>query len=442
MKVKFLGYFLVFVLSVSVFPVFEVSAATEAELKEQLAQTEKEIAEQQAKLDAQKAKSNVILGEVNKLTTKINSVQKNIDAKNSVLKEIGSDINIKDQTVSQLNDKLDRSTDVLSALVRAKNKMDDVSLFEIVNSNKKLSDFFVGVDELSKIQITIDDLLDQIRELRGLTQEEKKKLEEKKYREQELKTKIELEKKQVVGQQTAQKDLLASSKAVEQKHAQELAAKQAKAAAIRSELFKLRDTGSITFEQALQYANTASKLTGVRTAFILGILKQETNIGQYLGSCVITDLESGATKSVNSGTIFDNGIHPTRDLPVLQSLLKNLGKDPLTTRVSCPQGYGYGGAMGPSQFIPSTWVLYQNRIAQSLGVSAADPWNPQHAIMGTALLLKDSGAAAGTYDAEFEAAGRYYAGGNWATAGRSYAASVLGHAATFQANVDFLDSVK
>ena len=140
--------------------------------------------------------------------------------------------------------------------------------------------------------------------------------------------------------------------------------------------------------------------------------------------------------------MFANGIHPTRDLPTLQSLLTRLGRDPLTTRVSCPQSFGYGGAMGPSQFIPSTWVMYEGKVAQALGVTTADPWNPQHAIMGTALLLRDLGASAQTYDAEFQAAGRYYAGGNWATAGRGYATSVLGHATTFQANSDFLDTVE
>ena len=417
-------------------------AQSEEELKKELEKTEQEIKEQEAKLNQQKVKSNQILGEVNKLTGQIKTVQKNIDAKNSIIKEIGSDIKLKDQTVSQLNNKLDRSTEVLAELVRAKNKIDDVSLFEIVTTNENLSDFFVKVDSVARIQTTVDDLLDKIRELRGLTEEEKKKLEEKKYREQEIKAKIEVEKKQVTVKQSEQKDLLAASKAVEQTHEQELAAKRAKAAAIRSELFKLRDTGSITFEQALQYAKTASRVTGVRTAFILGILKQETNIGQYLGSCVITDLDSGATKSVKSGTVFDNGIHPTRDLPVLQSLLKRLGRDPLNTLVSCPQGYGYGGAMGPSQFIPSTWVMYESKVAQALGVTNADPWNPQHAIMGTALLLRDLGAGSQTYSSEFEAAGRYYAGGNWATAGQAYATSVLNHAATFQANSDFLDTVQ
>ena len=97
--------------------------------------------------------------------------------------------------------------------------------------------------------------------------------------------------------------------------------------------------------------------------------------------------------------------------------------------------------MGPSQFIPSTWKLYQGKLAGALGVATADPWIPKHAIMATSLFLKDLGAGAHTYTAEREAAGRYYAGGNWATLGLGYAASVLAFAQEYQENIDFLKSI-
>lgn len=422
-----------------------VFAQSEEQLKKDLEKTEQEIREQEVILNAQKAKSNIILGEVKKLTTQIKTVQKNIDAKSSVIKEIGSDITIKNQTVNQLNDKLDRSKEALGELVRAKNKIDDVSIFEIITAHENISDFYVSVDSVSKIQKSVYDLLDQIRDLRGLTEDEKIKLEEKKTREQEIKAKIEVEKKQVSIKEVEQKNLLASSKAIEQSEAQKLAEKQAKAAAIRSALFALRDTGNLSFEQAQAFAESAAKLTGVRAAFILGILRQETNIGQYLGSCVITDLESAAMKHVTSGAMYTDGIHPTRDLPPLKDILSRLGRDPLTTRVSCPQSFGYGGAMGPSQFIPSTWKLYESRIAQYLGVSIVDPWNARHAIMGTALLLQDNGAITGDTVSEKNAACKYYSGksctGSTNPAVASYGNSVLGYTATYQANIDFLKTV-
>ena len=97
--------------------------------------------------------------------------------------------------------------------------------------------------------------------------------------------------------------------------------------------------------------------------------------------------------------------------------------------------------MGPSQFIASTWKGLEPRLAESLGVSTPDPWIPKHAIMATAMFLKDLGASARTYTAERQAAGRYYAGGNWATLGLGYAASVLAYAEEYQENIDFLKSI-
>jgi peptidoglycan hydrolase CwlO-like protein len=413
--------------------------SSEEELKKELERTEQEIREQEAILNQQKVKSNVILGEVNKLTTQIKSVQKNIDAKNSVIKEIGSDIDIKDQTVNQLNDKLDRSTEVLGELVRAKNKIDDISIFEIITAHENISDFYVNVDSVAKIQKTIDDLLDQIRELRGLTEDEKIKLEEKKNREQEIKAKIEVEKKQVSVKEAEQKGLLAASKSVEQVHEQELAAKRAKASAIRSALFKLRDTQGISFDDALSYANAASKATGVRPAFILAILKQESDFGTNVGTCNRPgDPEEKKWYNIMPGPTSGSW---RDDQTVYLEIMKGLGRDPEGTPLSCPIGNGWGGAMGPTQFIPTTWKAYASRVAAAAGVKVADPWNPQHAFIATSVYVGDLGASAQTYAAEFEAAGRYYAGGNWQTAGKGYATSVLNHAATFQANIDFLKTV-
>lgn len=431
-----LGIMCMIFLSMSV----SVFAQSEEQLKKELAETEQEIREQQAILNKQKEKSEVILVEVKKLTTEIKTVQKNIDAKNSVIKELGSDISIKDQTVTQLNDKLDRSTEILAEIIRAKNKIDDISIFEIVTAYDTMSDFFVSVDSVATIQIAIDSLLDQVRELRGLNEEEKKKLEEKKYREQELKTKIEVEKKEVVGKESVQKGLLAVSKSIEETEAQKLAEKQAKAASIRTALFKLRDTQGVSFDQALTYANAAFKATGVRPAFILAILKQESDFGANVGTCNRPgDPEEKKWYNIMPGPTSGSW---RDDQTNYLEIMKQLGRDPEGTPLSCPIGNGWGGAMGPTQFIPTTWKAYASRVAAAAGVAVADPWNPQHAFIATSVYMADLGASAQTYSAEFEAAGRYYAGGNWKTAGQGYATSVLSHAATYQANIDFLKTVE
>jgi hypothetical protein len=231
-----------------------------------------------------------------------------------------------------------------------------------------------------------------------------------------------------------------------------LKAKQKSAAQIRSELFAFRDSAAIPFGTALDYANLASQKTGVRPALILGVLKQETDLGSNLGT----------------GTYLRD-MHPTRDVPVYLKITEVLGYNPSSMPVSKQPGYGWGGAMGPGQFIPSTWACYggfvnvttgkcgkgkdgtykgpweydesKDIVRRNLGkASVSDPWAPQDAIMATALLMKENGAAAGTAAAERLAALRYFAG--WGNANKSayafYGEGVMDNAEYFQNQINIL----
>lgn len=67
--------------------------------------------------------------------------------------------------------------------------------------------------------------------------------------------------------------------------------------------------------------------------------------------------------------------------------------------------------MGPSQFIPSTWEMFESKIAAAVGLSRnPNPWDPKHAITATAIYMDELGADGGTFNDEREAACRYYSG--------------------------------
>jgi len=101
---------------------------------------------------------------------------------------------------------------------------------------------------------------------------------------------------------------------------------------------------------------------------------------------------------------------------------------------------GWGGAMGPSQFIPSTWELYAKKIATALGISGMpNPWEPEHAFMASSIYLGELGADNGGYTAERTAALKYFAGSNWnKKANAFYGNSVMSLANKIQANIDLL----
>ncbi|HEY4497369.1 MAG TPA: hypothetical protein VJC20_01265, partial [Candidatus Paceibacterota bacterium] len=165
----------------------------------------------------------------------------------------------------------------------------------------------------------------------------------------------------------------------------------------------------------------------------------ESELGKNIGQCNLPD-DPPIYK-------WQSVMKPARDHTPFLAITQELGLDPNQMPVSCPlrdsrgQRVGWGGAMGPAQFIPSTWVLYKSAISQFTGSVPPNPWNPRDAFMASALLLKDNGAT-GSRDNERKAAAKYFAGGNWnSTLGRTYANQVLAKVDIYQEQIDLLQSL-
>jgi membrane-bound lytic murein transglycosylase B len=207
-----------------------------------------------------------------------------------------------------------------------------------------------------------------------------------------------------------------------------VAEKAQKAAQIRATLFNLAGTSAISFGDALSYANTVYKTTGVPQAFLLAILTQETGIGKNNGTCYLTNPGNGSGINTKTGNPIANVMKPSRDVQPFLNIISSLGLDYKSMKVSCPQSIGYGGAMGPAQFIASTWTLLISRIQNALGISSApNPWHPLDAFMASALYLADLGANSTSYTAQKNAACKYYSGRacGYVTGATSYGNSVM-----------------
>lgn len=418
----------------------DIAGKTEAQLQEDLARCNEEIKQWQGILSSTRSRVSSIDGEVQSLNAKIKTAEATIKSKNIAISQLTKDINTRSTKIDDLETRIDDGKASLAQLIRRTHEIDEYSLPEVILASESISDFFSDLDVFRSVQEELKDHFFTVRQQISETDAERTKLGEIQEKEVDAKYEVEQQKKKVAQTEAEQRELLAATKQEAKTYEQIVADRQAKANQINAALFRLRgvDGGGIPFKEALAYAKEAEQQTGVRAAFILGILRQESNLGVNVGQCLLVDATTGAGKGKNTGTPFANVMKPDRDVPYFLDLMARLGRDPYFTAVSCPQSVGYGGAMGPTQFIPSTWKLYESRIAAAFGISAADPWNPEHAIMATAIFLQDLGAARGGYSAEREAAGRYYAGGNWASLGLSYAASVLAHAETYQNDIDFL----
>ena len=396
----FLLIFLIFCLfsgvSGSVFALTEEEQ--EAEWRAELAQTELDIAKWQGILDSTKANTASLKQEAAVLNAKIQKAKAFIKQKNVAISKLEKDIVQKNVHIKTLEEDIRDGHESLSQILRKTNELDEFSLPEVILANKDISDFWSDLDTFQQVNRSLEDMFNQIRAMKDLTLKEKVALDVQKDKEADIKAAAQIEQKKVEVNEKEKEYLIKINKTQEKTYTQVIADRQAKAAEIRAKLFKLAGgSAAIPFGTALIYAQSASSQTGVSPAFVLAILTQESNLGSNVGKCYLTDAVTGTGVNVNSGKVWSNLMKAPRDVVPFLDITNKLGFNALNTVVSCPIAPtgGYGGAMGPAQFIASTWKIFEDRLRDVLGHDAS-PWNAQDAFMASAMYLDDLGAGKGT----------------------------------------------
>jgi len=419
--------------------------AEKARLQEELANLEKEIAAKQKQLESQKGKSVSISRDISILTSQIEKSKLDIKSKNLTIQKLGGEITAKGKTITALSTKIGREKESLAQLIRKERQIDNISIISLVLSQDNISDIYGDIDSFNSIKEGIRKSVEEITGIKTLTETERKELEKKKDQETDNKYELEAVKAKVEMSEAEKKNLLAISKNKEAEYQQVLAEKAKKRAQILAAIFNLVGSSTkINFETALQYAKEAQKKTNIDPAFLLAVLTQESNLGSNVGQCYLTDTKTGAGVGANTGRVFPNVMKPMGlagrkgDIDDFFAITTAVGRDPFKTLVSCPIAGvgGYGGAMGPAQFIPSTWGGYKSRLKTILGHDA-DPWNPRDAFIASAMLLTDKGAIGNTASAQSRAACSYY-GTTGATC--AYSNSVMKLKIGIQNNIDLLQN--
>ncbi len=400
-------------------------------LLQQMDACNKEVEELNGTIGGLLKRGKTYTNEIALLKARIQKAQSNIKSKNVQISRLGEDITKKTREVNTLSDKLGREKESLAQLIRKTAEFDQVTLIEELFSGENISAFYQDVDEFVSLQQALGQSAQTLKKVRKETEDVRSDLQDKK--DKELDAKVELERAQAEHEanQAEQQKMLKMTKNKEQEFQKVLVDRKKKIAAIREALFRLQDDTSISFGTAYDYALEAQKDLGIRPAFLLAIFSQETSFGKFVGGCVITD-ENGNGKRIKSGAILE-GVMAKRDIAPFKTITNALGKDMYGTPISCPLSYGYGGAMGAAQFIPSTWIGFVGRVKPLVG-SYPNPWNPRHAFITAALYLTDLGAGAGTPSSERNAACKYYSGAACGkrTGSTAYGDSVLRKAESIQ----------
>jgi len=391
----------------------------EAQLQEVLKQIE---GYKKTITDIQKQKRS-IQNEIKIVESNIKKVELEIRAIDLSIKKLNQKITETKKSIQITEEKIDKSKEVLTAALRYYYQLRQRSVVEVFLAQANLSDYFNNFFYLQRLQEQINTEIDNLKDLNQKLNKQKENLENQLQEQSDLLSLQKIKYSELQDLRKEKQTLLAQASKQESQYKKLLEESEKTAAQIREQIYRLAGgAGPITFGEAYNLAKIAEKYTNVRPAFLLAVLHYESKLGQNVGTCHYKD-----------------AMKPSEQ-PIFEQIVKELGLDPNRMPVSCKPWYGWGGAMGPAQFLPSTWMKYRDQVSKITGNNPASPWNNLDAFIAAALYLADKGADQRTYNAEWKAAMIYFAGSNWTNPSLSfYGDDVMAIAQRFQRDIDVLE---
>ena len=379
---------------------------------------------------------NTLANQISKLKSKISSLESQIKQSTVMVKDLNLQITDTQVSINKTSSQIQDTQNQIANIVQSVYEEDKKPSFVILLEGS-LSDFFGNLTYLDGLNAEVNNLIDSNKTLETYLQGQQTKMSGSV---DQLQKTIALQTEQKQENEQNQQQQNQYLQLTEAQYQLQVTTKQAvdqQSAKIKALLFHVAGVSQApTFGVALQVAQSVATMVGIRPAFLLAEISQESAIGKNVGQCMLVDDTTGAGKKVSSGAATIRVMKPTRDVAPFKTIVASVGRDPYNTPVSCwipayvsGQPTGWGGAMGPAQFIPSTWMLFADRLKALLGQSA-DPWAIKDSFTAAGLYLGDLGATAQTSAAEAAAASKYYGGSS------AYARSVLGREACIQTFID------
>lgn len=394
-------------------------------LRVQLKEVEQQIADYTVGIEDGRKKQKSLKNDLDILDQQVKKQKLQIQEINLNLREVQGNIADTTNEINGLQGKLEEKKLLLDASLKKLNEYDHASWVSIFLMSQSLSDFLNQIRYLHDVQADISDFITNIDTIRADLESNKSDLEDKKADILRLKGLQTLQQLTLQQKQKDKNSLLAQTKGQEKLYESGIKKSKKDIITIKQQLFTLESVGiSLPFEEAVQKAQFVGEKTGVRPAFILAIFQVESKLGTYVG-----------------GGSWRKDMKPSERTVFLQ-LTNKLGLDPDTMPVSKRPYYGWGGAMGAAQFIPSTWMIYESQIASLTGHTPPSPWNIEDAFIASALKLAGNGASSQVADDEHTAAAKYLGGGNYKKrVSQNYANTVMDWSDYYQDEINTLNGV-
>lgn len=337
----------------------------------------------------------IISQQIKRLSEQLTKAQLELKQTELSIANTETDQKTTEKNITDLQQEISNQKEVLSHLIRELNQSEQSSWVSMFLSNWSLSTVLAEQAAYAELQTRTTRAITTLREKEKTLTEHKAKLAEQARNLQNLHGALANQQAELDDATAEQKNFLAKKKADQVKYERQLTeAKQARAE-IEQNIFTLKSSAvKVTLTDAKDKARYAAQVTGVRAALLMAVLKVESNLGGNVGS-----------------GHFPDDMHPlSRD--AFLRITKKLGLNPTTTPISRrPRSFqGWGGAMGPGQFMPDTWERMEEQISKLVG-HPSNPYDLTDAFVATGLFLANYGAANSAQ--EYEAVNHYIAGPNW-----------------------------
>ncbi|MCA9365203.1 MAG: lytic murein transglycosylase [Candidatus Moranbacteria bacterium] len=380
----FASFFIGVFLATNVFVAFAEEDVKKLEdkaekVEEDIKDAQQEVVQKQQELTNIKGALYVTQNEINKTETQIAKTEEEISRTEKEIAELEKNLTFQ-KTVLQ---------EVLRQIYYSNQEPVVTALF---SSHGNLADLWDDADHMGTLKDKTGEVIDDI----------ESKQEQINSRKNELK-KIKDDRGELLKKKESQEQSLQAQHAQTQtdlrKKESTLGELNQKLAKIKSDLSELLGE-SYDAKDIIDAAKFASKKTGVRKDYLLGVLVVESDLGRYTGGC----------------TYKESNMSDYRQ-KIFKDIAEELDYNYKKLKLSCPpRSYkGTGGAMGVAQFMPDTWLGYKASIAVHTGHNPPDPWSLTDGVMAMALkLAKVDGVTSHKKSAEAKAYCVYLAGGNWA----------------------------
>lgn len=320
------------------------------------------------------------------ISSELSQIDGNIDVLEGELSKTETEIERIEAEMKSQEERIVVSKRIIANILRGVNQADLEVRLSFLGKKGGLGEYFVAVDTLEQLEGELQEYIEKIKQ-------EKADLEGKKA-EQENVVEIQNDQRGTLESEKAKKHVVLNQTQGEiNQHSATIDEIQGKINKVQKELSALLGDGydAKDIKDAVKFA---SKKTGVRKDFLMGMLVVESDLGRYTGGCNYKESRMNDYRK-----------------DIFKDICKELDYNYKKQKVSCPPANykGTGGAMGVAQFMSDTWRGYEDIIAARTGHNPPDPWNLTDGVMAMASKLANDGATKKSGEC---AASKRYLGGS------------------------------